>query len=195
MPRVPSLPRSALPEFESVFARRESDWGVVANAILVMGHRPDILRAWNELLQRVLFEGEVDRTLKRLVALMRSSAAGCRYCQAHTASHGFEDGVELAKIEAVWDFERSPLFDGAERAALRLARDAAQMPNGVTDEHFDELRQHFDDGQIVELVAVISLYAFLNSWNDTLATPLEELPRKFASEHLTPAGWSADKHA
>ena len=195
MAHVAPLPRQALTDFEDIFARREAEWGVVANALLIMGRRPGVLRAWNALMQSVLFEGSVDIALKRLVALMRSSAAGCRYCQAHTASHGHHDGLEITKIEALWDFETSPLFEPAERAALRLARDAAQLPNAVTERHFEDLREHFDDEAIVELVAVISLYAFLNSWNETLATPLEETAAAFASEHLTEAGWSIGRHA
>ena len=84
---------------------------------------------------------------------------------------------------------------GIQRAALRLARDAAQLPNAVTEKHFDELRQYFDDGELVEIVAVISLFAFLNSWNDTMATPLENPPITFAQEHLTGNGWAVGKHA
>ena len=50
------------------------------------------------------------------------------------------------------------------------------MPNEVSEDHFAELRKHFDDTQIVELVSVLSLFGFLNRWNDTLATTLEPMP-------------------
>ena len=51
--------------------------------------------------------------------------------------------------------ERSPLFDEPERAALRFARDASLVPNEVTPTHFAELRAHWDEGQVVEIAAVI----------------------------------------
>ena len=54
------------------------------------------------------------------------------------------------KIRAVWEFETSPLFSPAERAALRLGYHAALVPNEATKDDFDELKKHFDEGQIVE---------------------------------------------
>ncbi len=196
MAHVPPLERSELPEFEAMFQRRDAASGFVANSVLTMGRRPDILRAYQSLLDAAYHEGTVDHRLKVLVALMRSSAAGCRYCSAHTANHGAsEHDIDARKIESIWEFETSNLFDDAERAALRLARDAAQSPNAVTEDHFVELRRFFDDGELIEIVAVIGLFAFLNSWNDTLATPLEDAPVSFAQEHLGSIGWELGKHA
>jgi uncharacterized peroxidase-related enzyme len=129
------------------------------------------------------------------VSPVASTAAGCRYCQAHTAAHASHLGVDADKIEALWDFERDERFSDAERAALRLARDAAQVPNAVDEEHFAELRQFYDDEQIVQIVATISLFGYLNRWNDTMATTLEPTPLAFATEHLVTRGWTADKHA
>ena len=52
--------------------------------------------------------------------------------------------------------ETSPLFSDAERAALRLGYHAALVPNEATAADFDELKRHFDEGQIVEIVATIA---------------------------------------
>ena len=68
------------------------------------------------------------------------------------------------------------------------------MPPAVTDAHFDDLRVHFDDEQIVELVAQIALFGWLNRWNDTLATSLEAAPAAFGRSHLAPHGWTAGAH-
>jgi alkylhydroperoxidase family enzyme len=68
-----------------------------------------------------------------------------------------------------------PLFSDAERVALDVAREAALVPNGVTDELFDRLRLFFDETQVVELVSVISLFGFLNRWNATLGTKVEDV--------------------
>lgn len=101
----------------------------------------------------------------------------------------------MLKVEAVYEFETSHLFSAAERAALRLARDAGVVPNASTPEHFAELKRFYSDPQIVELVSVISLFGWLNRWNDTMATELEEEPLTFAGEHLATHGWQAGKHA
>jgi alkylhydroperoxidase family enzyme len=99
------------------------------------------------------------------------------------------------KIAAVWDFETSDLFSLAERAALRLALHAGYLPNEADQADFDELARHFDEDQIVEIVASIALFGFLNRWNDTMATQLEEHPRKVAERAIGSQGWEPGKHA
>src|ERR687895_48802 len=106
--------------------------------------------------------GKIEPGLGQMVAHVASTAAGCRYCQAHTATAASHMGFDVDKIEAVWEFESHDRFTDAERAALRVARDAAQVPNAVTDEQFDALARHYDEEQIVQIVAIISLFGFLN---------------------------------
>lgn len=195
MPRIPPLPRQELAEFEPLFRIVENLMGFLPNSLLTMARRPDLLRAFAGLAGLVNGPGKLPPATKRLVAYVSSRAAGCRYCQAHT-SHGAERaGVPAEKIEAAFEFETSPLFDEAERAALRLARDASLAPSAVSDAHFEQLRQHFDEEAILELVAVISLFGWLNRWNDTLATELESGPLAFAGAHLTRSGWEVGAHA
>lgn len=94
----------------------------------------------------------------------------------------------------MWGYEVSPLFSDAERIVLRIAQSVAQVPNAVTDIDFEELRRHWNDDQVVEIIAAISTFGFFNRWNDTLATELESSPLKFAEEHLSGAGWNVGKH-
>jgi len=42
---------------------------------------------------------------------------------------------------------------------------------------------------------VISMFGWMNRWNDTLATQLEEHPLEFAREHLGASGWTPGVHA
>lgn len=103
--------------------------------------------------------------------------------------------IETDLLRHVWEFETDDRFDGAMRAALRLGRDAAQVPNAVGPDHFDDLAEHYDEDQVAALVTVISLFGWLNRWNETLATTLEAGPAAFAAEHLAPRGRSVGKHA
>lgn len=196
MTHVRPLARENLPQFEPFFqAAEQMMGGFVPNSLFTLGHRPEILQAFLLLAGTINGEGRVDTGLKQLVAYVASNAAGCRYCQAHTSAHAAHVGVALDKIEHAFEFETHPVFSDAERAALRLARDSALTPNLVEPEHFDAMRRHFDDAQIVELVAVCALFGFLNRWNDTMSTELESVPRAFASAHLRSAGWRIGKHA
>ena len=76
----------------------------------------------------------------------------------------------------MWEYPTSPLFPEAEKVAIEFAIAAASQPNDVTDELFDRMKQHWDEGQIVEITALISYFGFMNRWNDTMATPLEDKP-------------------
>jgi len=195
MPNVRPLSREALSQFEPFFqVAEEMMGGFVPNSLFTMGHRPEILQAFMMLAGTVNGPGTVDPGLKQLVAYVASNAAGCRYCQAHTSAHASHAGVHVEKIEHAFEFETHPVFSNAERAALRLARDSALVPNLVRAEHFDALRRHFDEPQIVELVAVCALFGFLNRWNDTMSTELESVPRSFAERHLAASRWDAGKH-
>jgi len=195
MPHVRPLARESLAQFEPYFQLAEQMMGgFVPNSLFTMGHRPEILQAFMMLAGVINGPGTIDPGLKQLVAYVASTAAGCRYCQAHTTTHAAHAGVDVEKIEHAFEFETHPGFSDRERAALRLARDAALLPNLVTAEHFEALRRHFDEAQIVELVAVCALFGFLNRWNDTMSTELESTPRAFAAQHLAGAGWSVDKH-
>jgi uncharacterized peroxidase-related enzyme len=159
-----------------------------------MARRPEILRAFSELITQIWRTGTVPKGLKPLIAIVSSTAAGCRYCQAHEAVDAQMRGVPEDKIAAIGDFERSPLYSDAERAALRFARKASVIPNEVTVASFEELRRHWDEGEIVEILAVIGLFGFLNRWNDSMATDLEEIPATFAARTIGPRGWEAGKH-
>ena len=77
---------------------------------------------------------------------------------------------------------------------MRFGIAAGSTPNAVTSEHFKELKKYFSENQIVELVAVISLFGFLNRWNSTFATQLEEEPIANVSELLNKSGWTVGKH-
>lgn len=132
--------------------------------------------------------------LKNLVAHVSSNASGCRYCQAHTAGEALNHGASIEKIEAVWDFENSDVFDAAEKAALRFGFAAGQVPNAVTEDHFTELRKYYTEKQIVDFGATIALFGFLNRWNDTFGTELEEEPIAIAKKHLAKSGWEIGKH-
>jgi AhpD family alkylhydroperoxidase len=124
-----------------------------------------------------------------------SQSAGCRYCQAHTSHVAEKRGATADRIKAAFEFETSDFFSERERSALRIALHAGMVPNAADSEHFKAASEHFDERELVEIVAVISLFGALNRWNDTLATSLEASPIAFAESMLAGAGWSIGKHS
>jgi uncharacterized peroxidase-related enzyme len=167
--------------------------GFTPNSIRTMARRPNIVKAFMALNQAVLYEGTVSEELKMLVSLASSMASGCRYCQSHMSNLSSIYHVPDEKIAAVWAMDSSDLFSAAERAALRLAIKAGMVPNEASEEDFDELKKYFDEGQIVEIMASIALFGYLNRWNDTMATQLETLPKDVVKRAVS--GWDEGKHA
>lgn len=196
MAHIDPLTLEDVPEqLKPMLAMAEARMGFVPNSMLTMAHWPELVQSFTPLVATVLGGGTLPQDLKQMIAAVVSSAAGCRYCEAHT-THGSAEkmGVSEEKVAKVWEFQTSDLFSDAERAALDLAFAAGQVPNAATDAHFEALRAHYDEREIIEIVAVISVFGFLNRWNDTMATTLEAEPRDFAEAIMQPAGWAIGKH-
>jgi uncharacterized peroxidase-related enzyme len=195
-PRIQPLPPQHSPELEETFGRFQQALGFVPNSMLILQRKPKLVKAMAQLTAAVWEpDGEVERSFKRLVAHVASRAAGCQYCMAHTAGGALLFGVEPGKVAEIWDFRTSPRYSEKERVALDFAIAAASVPNGVTDEMFAGMRKHWSENQIVEIAAVVAVFGFLNRWNDTMGTPLEEEPLAVGEKFLAPRGWTAGKHA
>jgi uncharacterized peroxidase-related enzyme len=174
----------------ALFDTLRESYGQLPSSFLTLGRMPALLDAVSKMALAALGEGQVEVSLKWMVAHVASRAAGCSYCSAHTGFHAAESaGVPVEKVEALWEFETSELFSPREVAALRVARDAAITPNQVTDQQFVDLKRYFTDDEIVEIVAPVAMFGFFNRWNDTFSTDLEREPSFFASEHLGATGW------
>jgi len=192
--RIDGLKRDNLGELEGVFQLVEGAMGFLPNSMLIMARKPGLVEAFAGLGAVVQGPSPLPDEIKRMAAFMASRAAGCVYCQTHTHHQAASAGISDAKLDAIWAYETSDLFSDAERAALRVAQAAGQVPNAVTAEDMASLKQHFTDEQVVDLVAVISLFGFLNRWNDTFATVLEDEPVAHAQAHMAAHGWDAGKH-
>ncbi|MBI3042309.1 MAG: carboxymuconolactone decarboxylase family protein [Betaproteobacteria bacterium] len=197
MARVSPPPADRLAEFAADFDKSKKQRGYVPNSWLTLARRPRVFRALRDLREAVMSDpGEVPPALKFMVGEVVSNAAGCRYCTAHNAENLVERGkVSGDKLHALWQFQSSPFFTAAERAALSLALAVGGCPPSVTDAHFVELKKHFSEDAIIEIVSVIALFGWMNRWNDTLATQLEDHPLEFARKHLAAAGWNPGVHA
>ena len=193
--RIAPLPPENAPELRENFESMKKNLGFVPNSILIMQRVPKLAKALAALTGAIWDpQGKVDRGFKRLIAHVSSRTAGCQYCMAHTAGGALHFGIDDEKLAAVWDYQTSPLYSEAERVALDFTVAASCVPNAVTDDMFAAMRKHWSEDQIVEIVGCISVFGFLNRWNDTLATPLEREPIAIGEKFLAKKGWSVGKH-
>jgi uncharacterized peroxidase-related enzyme len=182
MSRLDPLPLESLDEELQTEVRRLSEsTGYVPNSFLIMGRRPEIAKNVLTLIRSVMRNpnSTIDIGLRWMVAHLCSRSFGCYYCSGHTAKNGARYGLPQDKFDALWEFQTSPLFSDAERAALRVAVGGGHAPPTVSDEDMEELKKHFSEEQVVEIVAVIALFGFNNRWNDIMKTDLEQTVEDF----------------
>ena len=196
MPLVPPLAPDCDPETRKLAQFFNETLGFCPNSVLTMQHRPAISKAFINLNKAVMTnEGRVTSALKRLMAWVSSNATGCRYCQAHAIRAAERYGAEEEQLNNIWDYRTHPSFSEAERAASDFALAASGVPNAVDDAIKKRLQQHWDDGEIVEMLGVISLFGYLNRWNDSMATSLEDGAKESGSGYLGKYGWEVGKHS
>lgn len=194
-PLVYPLDRNATKEAQEMADFYEETLGFTPNSLFTMMHRPRISAAFMEMNKAVMEnKGRVTSALKRQLAYLSSMTAGCRYCEAHAIRAAERYGSEQDKLNNIWEYKTYPAFSEGERAVFDLAIAASQIPNAVTDEIAERLRQHWDEGEIVEILGVIALFGYLNRWNDSMGTQLEEPAADDGDKFLGKAGWTRGKH-
>lgn len=170
--------------------------GFCPNSVLTMQHRPSISKAFINLNKAVMAnEGRVTSALKRMIAWVSSNASGCRYCQAHAIRAAERYGAEQEKLDNIWEYRTHPAFAEAERVALDFALAASQIPNAVDEALKKRLYQHWNEGEIVEMLGVISLFGYLNRWNDSMGTTIEKGAVESGEKYLGKHGWEKGKHS
>ncbi len=195
MPLVKPLSPDANEEVKELAKFFNETLGFCPNSVLTMQIRPEIARSFINLNKAVMENhGRVSSALKRLIAYISSNASGCRYCQAHAIRAAERYGADQEQLNHVWEYKIHSSFSKAERAALDFALAASVIPNNVNMNIQKELHKYWDDGEIVEMLGVISLFGYLNRWNDSMGTTLEGGAIESGKKYISKNGWEVGKH-
>ena len=190
MPLVTPLSADHDSETQELAAFFNETLGFCPNSVLTMQRRPAISKAFINLNKAVMAnEGKVTSALKRMIAWVSSNATGCRYCQAHAIRAAERYGAEQEQLDNIWEYKTHPAFSAAERAALDFSLAASIVPNAVDESIQNELHKYWDEGDIVEMLGVISLFGYLNRWNDSMGTSIEEGAIESGNQYLGKHGW------
>lgn len=196
MPLVTPLPSDHDLETKELAAFFNETLGFCPNSVLTMQRRPAISKAFINLNKAVMAnEGRVTSALKRMIAWVSSNSTGCRYCQAHAIRAAERYGAEQEQLDNIWEYRTHPSFSEAERVALDFSLQASQVPNQVDEEIKERLYKYWDEGEIVEMLGVISLFGYLNRWNDSMGTSIEEGAVESGNQYLGKYGWEKGKHS
>lgn len=195
-PLVNPLDINSSPELLELATFFNETLGFCPNSVRTMHHRPAIATAFINLNKAVMAnEGRVTSALKRLIGYIASQVAGCNYCKAHTIRAAERYGAEQEQLEHVWEYKTHPAFSDAERAALDFAWAASAIPNTVDSTIKDNLYKYWNEGEIVEMLGVISLFGYLNRWNDSMGTTMENPAIESGNQWLAQrTDWEVGKH-
>ena len=195
MPLVAPLASDANEEVAELARFFNETLGFCPNSVLTMQRRPAIAKAFINLNMAVMAnEGRVTSEQKRLIGYITSANTGCRYCEAHTILAAERYGGTDQRLENIWQFRDSNLYTEAEKAAFEFALAASSVPNAVDDEISAQLHKYWDDGEIVEILGVVSLFGYLNRWNDSMGTTMEKGAVDAGERLLAHNNWTRGKH-
>jgi uncharacterized peroxidase-related enzyme len=134
-----------------------------------VAHRPEILQTMIEHTEAVLNTGTLPTFLKELVIMRTSQMNNCEYCLASHSLLAKNLGCSEAQIAALPHFGDSGEFTSREKTALRLAERLTRNDGPLDDVELRDLKAHFTEGEIVELMAASGLFNYFNRFNNLLA--------------------------
>ena len=195
-PLVSPLDRNSTKQAKEMATFYDETLGFTPNSLFTMMHRPRIAKAFLEMNQAVMEnKGSITSSMKREIAYLSSMTTGCRYCEAHAIRAAERYGSSQERLENIWEYKSNAAFSESDRAMFDLAIAASQVPNGVSEEIKARAKKFFSDGEIVEILGVVALFGYLNRWNDSMGTELENPAVKSAEKILKERGWEVGKHS
>lgn len=154
------------------FWNQRRKYGSVLDAALLWARSPKLF------LGVAFLYGMIDRktsplepALRSLVTVRISQINWCRFCVDLNSATLLKRGASMDKIDALESWRNSNLFDERERAALDYAERMTRSDIQVDNDHFQNLRAHFEDDAIIELTGLIAFQNMSSKFNAALDVP------------------------
>lgn len=174
MPKIPVVPLDAAQgRAREIFDDFLRERGNVPNMFRTLAHVPSILDTTFANFRAVMAPGAVPSKIKELVALHVSFTNHCDYCLASHTKIARKLGVSDTTIEALARGDFSTLT-APERAAVEVARQMNFDGHGVTADAAAELKNHFGDRGLLEVVMVAGLFHYFNRVNNALGIEITQ---------------------
>jgi AhpD family alkylhydroperoxidase len=155
-PRVPLTHRRTLfVRALEAYSRRR--YGGVLDPGLVALHNRRVLLTLIETETSAARWNRLDHTVKALATMAAAATIGCEWCLDYGYWESHNRGVPAVKLERIARWREAEVYSELERAVIGFAEAMSATPPSVSDRQVDELRQWFDNGQIVELTAMVAL--------------------------------------
>lgn len=180
--RIPLAPEATLaPDVQTLLDQVGRALGMVPNLHRTLAHAPAALRAYHET-TRQLAGGTLSPQLREQLAVAVAGQNGCGYCASAHTLLGRGAGVADAELELNL---RGEATTPASAAALAFAKELLASRGQVDDATLQRMRDSgFTDGEIIEVIAHVTLNVFTNYVNNVARTaidfPVVELPAEIA---------------
>lgn len=171
--RIPLLERKQVqPEIAALYDALLQQRGVVPNMFKTIAHTPALAAGVAALLKPLLSDGALAGWYKELIATRMSVLNGSEYAISAHGLSARQKGASAEQIEAVKsDFEKGP-FTQSEKLGLRCAGKIHRSGRDLDDASFAELKNAYNDAQIVELIATAAVFEFFPRFVDGLRIPV-----------------------
>lgn len=114
-------------------------------------------------LEKYVKKTAIDRKLRELIKIRVSQINGCSYCLAMHTKEAKKLKVKDEEIDHLANWKDSQLYSEKEKVALELAENMTLIAErGVSDELYQQVRNHFNEKEYVDLVMIINQ---INTWN------------------------------
>ncbi|HZD23055.1 MAG TPA: carboxymuconolactone decarboxylase family protein [Acidimicrobiia bacterium] len=152
------------------FRQAEEHFGQVPNFVKVLANNPTFCKSITEFMIQAMSEGRVDWAFKELVILKTLRATGAYYGYGAHEKLAADLGNSPERIgdthNSLW--VTSDHFTSGEKAVFAYIEQIAEDPNDVGDEIWGPLVEHWDNGQLLELSAVVTTFINIGRMGDTL---------------------------
>lgn len=178
MAQLPYIePEAADPVTARVYEKTEARFQMVLNIFKITGNAPEIAEKMWEIFFDILQDGQIPWVTKELLILKATQMGDCLYCVTQHEAVSSRLGISPEKQADIVGFryQDSPHFTEAEVAILDLCSHMVVDPGGIPAEVWDRVKAHYDDGQIVEIVATIGAYLQVSKFGDALGVELEDV--------------------
>jgi len=153
-----------------VFERAEQHFGHVPNLVKALASNPAMCRTITDFTIQALGPGRLEWPLKELLILKTLRAIKSFYSYGAHERLAADLGVPHEKIGDVANaqWQSSSHYTEGERLLFALVEQIAEDANAVPDALWDQLRTHWDDGQLLEANAVITTFIMIGRVGDAL---------------------------
>lgn len=157
-------PRTLLSRFADWYSRRS--YGRPVDPVRAAANNPRVLLTYGTTELTAGRWNRLPSDLKQLAVMAAAGRIGCSWCMDFGYWDGLRQGVDAGKIRELprWR-ETTGVYTPRECAVLAYAEAATATPPEVTAAVVDTLREHLDDGQIVELAMMVALENLRSRFN------------------------------